>query len=154
MNKVEHWGDPHENLNGKHIKDWAGMAGWDGARRTMLMNGGAKVTMESAGPQGVTLLTSIYDGQQNLQIDNTTNAILHHGFDAVDTAAREAAQYDGETARFTIDTATGMAEHKNVYNEDATFTVVPFDVLLGTTGGCANPRQTHDYFDDPRLPNT
>ncbi|MCW1886214.1 hypothetical protein OKA04_15865 [Luteolibacter flavescens] len=23
-NKVEHWGDPHENLNGKHIKDWEG----------------------------------------------------------------------------------------------------------------------------------
>jgi len=23
-NKVEHWGDPHEYLNGKHIKDWAG----------------------------------------------------------------------------------------------------------------------------------
>lgn len=23
-NKVEHWGDPHENLNGKHIKDWQG----------------------------------------------------------------------------------------------------------------------------------
>jgi len=23
-NKVEHWGDPHEYLNGKHIKDWEG----------------------------------------------------------------------------------------------------------------------------------
>src|SRR5690606_12414422 len=23
-NKVEHRGDPHENLNGKHIKDWKG----------------------------------------------------------------------------------------------------------------------------------
>ena len=23
-NKVEHWGDPHENLNGKHLKDWKG----------------------------------------------------------------------------------------------------------------------------------
>jgi hypothetical protein len=22
--KAEHWGDPHENLNGKHIKDWEG----------------------------------------------------------------------------------------------------------------------------------
>jgi hypothetical protein len=21
-NKVEHWGDPHEYLNGKHLKDW------------------------------------------------------------------------------------------------------------------------------------
>lgn len=23
-NTVQHWGDPHENLNGKHIKDWKG----------------------------------------------------------------------------------------------------------------------------------
>jgi hypothetical protein len=23
-NKVVHWGDPHENLNGKHLKDWKG----------------------------------------------------------------------------------------------------------------------------------
>ncbi len=23
-NKIEHSGDPHEYLNGKHIKDWAG----------------------------------------------------------------------------------------------------------------------------------
>ena len=23
-NKVEHWGDPHEYLNGKHLKDWEG----------------------------------------------------------------------------------------------------------------------------------
>jgi hypothetical protein len=23
-NTVQHWGDPHENLNGKHIKDWQG----------------------------------------------------------------------------------------------------------------------------------
>ena len=22
---MEHWGDPHENLNGKHIKDWEGI---------------------------------------------------------------------------------------------------------------------------------
>ncbi len=36
-NKVEHWGDPHENLNGKHIKDWAGADGWDGTRRTISM---------------------------------------------------------------------------------------------------------------------
>ena len=33
MNTVQHWGDPHENLNGKHIKDWGGAEGWDGRRR-------------------------------------------------------------------------------------------------------------------------
>ena len=154
MNKVEHWGDPHENLNGKHIKDWAGMAGWDGTRRTILIDGGAKVTMESTGPQGLVLLTSIYDSDQNVQIDNTTNSILHHGIDSADTAARDAAQYDGETARFTVDAPTAIAVYDNVYNEDSNFTVMPFDVPLGETGGCANPNQVKDFFDDPRLAHT
>ncbi len=117
MNKVEHWGDLHENLNGKHIKDWGGMAGWDGSRRTILIDGGAKVTMEATGPQGVVLHTSIYDGQQNVQIENSTNT-------------------------------------DNVSNEDSGFNVVPFDVPLGETGGCANPNQVKDFFDDPRMPHT
>ena len=153
-NKVEHWGDPHENLNGKHIKDWAGMAGWDGTRRTILLDGGAKVTMEAIHAQGVMLLTSIYDGQHSLLIDNSTNTILYYGTDAADTATRDAAQYDGETARFTVDTSTGVALYDNIYNEDANFNKVLFDVKLGETGGCANPYQVQDFFDDPRLPHT
>lgn len=146
MNSYQSWGDPHENLNGKHIKDWGGLAGWDGSRRTILIDGGAKVTMDSAGPTSVVRLTSIYDGQQNMQIDNATNTILHQGIDAADTTAREAAQYDGETARFTVDTVTGIALFDNVSNEDSNFTVVPFAVPLGSTGGCANPGQVNDYF--------
>ncbi len=153
-NKVEHGGDPHENLNGKHIKDWGGMDGWDGTRRTIPIDGGAKVTMESTGAQGVTLFTSIYDRSQNVQIDNTTGTVLHHSTDATDTAAREAAQYDGETARFTVEPATGIALYDNIYNEDSSFTIVPFAVPLGKTGGCANPHQVNDDFDDPSLPHT
>lgn len=154
MNKVEHWGDPHENLNGKHIKDWGGVAGWDGSRRTILIDGGAKVTMEAAGPQGVVLHTSIYGGQQNLQIDNSMNTIPHHGIDAADIAARDATQADGETARFTVDPATAAGLYDNVSNEDSGFNVVPFDVPLGETGGCANPNHVKDFFDDPRMPHT
>ena len=146
MNSYQSWGDPHENLNGKHIKDWGGLAGWDGSRRTILIDGGAKVTMDSAGSTSVVRLTSIYDGQQNVQIDNATNTILHHGIDAVDTTARETAQYDGETARFTVDTVTGIALFDNVSNEDSNFTLVPFAVPLGSTGGCADPRLVNDYF--------
>ena len=146
MNSVQHWGDPHENLNGKHIKDWGGLPEWDGARRTTLLDGGAKVTMQANAPAAVVLLTSIYDGQQNVQIDNSTNTILHHSADPVDTSVREAAQYDGETARFTTDPATAVALYDTVYNEDANFNVVSSTVPLGSTGGCANPNQVNDYF--------
>lgn len=154
MNSVQHWGDPHENLNGKHIKDWGGMDGWDDSHRTILLDGGAKVTMESTGAHGVVLLTSIYDGPQNVQIDNSTNTLLHHSMDPADTVAREAAQHDGETARFRVDTSTGVAWYDNIHNEDANFNVVPIPAPLGSTGGCANPHRVNDYFDDPRLPHT
>lgn len=154
MNKVEHWGDPHENLNGKHIKDWGGEPQWDGGRRSLVLADGTRITMEASGAQGVVLHTSIYDGDENLQIDNSSNMIVHHGFDAEDTQQREAAQYDGETALFETDESLGVATYTNVYNEDAGFNRIDFLVPLGGTGGCENPNQVHDYYDDPRLGHT
>lgn len=153
-NTVEHWGDPHENLNGKHIKDWGGAAGWDGQRRTVLLSDATKITMHSAGAQGVTLLTSIYDGEQSVHLDNTGNLILHHGFDATETQARDAAEYDGETALFHTDAGTGIATYTNIGIEDVNFESTTIHVPLGTTGGCANPNQVNDLFDDPRLGHT
>lgn len=154
MNRVEHWGDPHENLNGKHIKDWGGAPGWDERQRTIVLGDGTKVTMSSAGAQGVTLHTSIYDGRQNVQIDNCTNTVLHYSADAADTGTREAAQHDGETARFTTDAGTAIATYTNIYNEDAGFQITPLNAPLGATGGFANPNQVNDFFDDPRLGHT
>lgn len=153
-NKVEHWGDPHENLNGKHIKDWGGAEGWDGSQRTIVLGDGTKITMRAVGPQGVVLTTSIYDGNRNVQIDNVANTISHHGIDPLDTEARDAEQHDGETARFETAASTAVAYYTNIYNEDEDFTIVVFDQPLGESGGCANPSQTNDYFDDPRLGHT
>lgn len=154
FNKVEHWGDPHENLNGKHIKDWGGEPEWDGARRSLLLGDGTKLTMEASGAQGVVLHTSIYDGDENLQVDNCRNLVVHHAIDATDTALRDAAQHDGEAAEFTTDAETAVATYTNVYNEDAAFDLVEFDAPLGETGGYANPNNVRDYYDDPRLGHT
>ncbi len=152
-NTVEHWGDPHENLNGKHIKDWGGEPEWDGSRRSILV-GGAKLTMHAAGPQGVVLETAIYDGDRNLRFTNTTNTVVHFIHDAADTAARDAAEYDGETAAFETDPVALTAIYRNVYNEDPAFLRVEGERMLGTTGGCANPNQVNDLYDDPRLGHT
>lgn len=154
LNKIEHWGDPHENLNGKHIKDWAGAAGWDGTRRTIVLGDGSKVFMISTGAQDVVLLTSIYDGEENVQIENATNTILHHSVDSADTQTRETTQHDGETSEFLTAETTGIANYRTIYNEDPAFQIVPFNVPLGNTGGCANPSMTNDLFDDPRLGRT
>ena len=154
MNTVQHWGDPHENLNGKHIKDWGGAEGWDGRRRSILLDDGTRITMEALGPHGVTDWTSIYDGSTNLQYDNGLRQLMHIGTDQSDTDAREQAQYDGETAQFTTNITTGVASYTNLYHEDEDFNVVETVVPLGTTGGFDNPRQINDLFDDPRIPHT
>ena len=152
-NTVQHWGDPHENLNGKHIKDWGGEPEWDGSRRSLLV-GGAKITMHAAGPHGVVLETAIYDGDRNLRFANTNNTLGHFIHDAADTAARDAAEYDGETAAFDTDPQALTARYRHVYNEDPAFQRVEGERMLGTTGGCANPNQVNDFYDDPRLGHT
>lgn len=158
MNTVQHWGDPHENLNGKHLKDWGGRPEWSGNRRSVVLGDGTKVTMEAVGSNGLTEFTSIYDEYRNVQFDNVANVVRHYSTDIADTEAREAAQYDGETALFVTDPASRRASYDNIYDE--TFDAggqpvrVPIDQPLGTTGGCANPNQVNDLFDDPRLGHT
>lgn len=154
MNTVQHWGDPHENLNGKHIKDWGGADAWDGRRRSILLDDGTKITMEAVGPHGVNDWTSIYDGSVNLQYDNGLRQAVHISADQADTDAREQAQYDGETAQFTTNVTTAVADYINLYVENDAFITMETVVPLGSTGGFANPRQVNDLFDDPRMPHT
>lgn len=148
FNRVEHWGDPHENLNGKHIKDW------EGTRRSLLLDDGTKITWEAAGAQGVVEHTSIYDGHRNVQIDNAANEIVHESAELADTLCRDHAQYDGETARFGTDVDTGVATYSQAYLEDENFEITADSRPLGTTGGFANPGQIRDFYDDPRLGHT
>ena len=153
-NTVEHWGDPHENLNGKHLKDWGGGPQWEGLRRTVLLGDGSKITMEANGPHQVTRWTSIYNGNAHVQFDNCRSRIVRQGSDAAETAQLEKTQYDGETSTFETDTTAGVASYDAVYNEDENFERVATPVPLGSTGGFANPNQVNDLIDDPRLAHT
>lgn len=147
-NKVEHWGDPHENLNGKHIKDW------QGKQRTIILEDGTKITMTAQGPQGVTESTSIYDGRRNVQIDNNNNKVTHQSMNPWDTMMRERRQYDGETSIFRTNDRTGVATYSNIYTQDSSFNITGSYQQLGRTGGYANPSQVRDFYDDPRLGHT
>lgn len=147
-NTVQHWGDPHENLNGKHIKDW------EGKQRSIILEDGTKITMTAQGPHGVTESMSIYDGRQNIQIDNNNNKITHRSLNQYDTMMRDYQQYDGETALFRTNNRTGVASYNNIYNQDSAFNVNWGYKQLGTTGGYANPTQVNDLYDDTRLGHT
>jgi hypothetical protein len=154
--KWEVWGDPHENLNGKHIGDW------NGTRRTLLLDDGTKITMDAAGAQGVVLTTSIYDGAQSHEIGNVGNVLRHSCVHAQTTTQREGAELDGETAHLAIlrspASVAGGLFVEQIYTEttEAGQSVRTFDPeLLGETGEAdINSNQVRDYYDDPRLGHT
>lgn len=147
-NKVENWGDPHENLNGKHIKDW------EAARRTLLLADGSKITMHANGPQDVVQYTAIYDGRINVQILNSGNLVFSSNQSLAEAVCRDRAEYDGETSTFSTNAATGVATYRQLYLESDEYEVTPNTQPLGETGGFANPTQVNDYYDDPRLGHT
>ncbi len=154
---VQHWGDPHENLNGKHTKDW------NGDRRTLLLQSGVKITMHAAGPQGVVETMTIYEGTARHQIRNTDNTILISCDDDPETETLEAAEADGETAHLAIlalsSEGVNTLYYQNVYTEIAgengvmerTFDPVPLGEAWAPVG---NVGQVNDYYDDPRLGHT
>ena len=112
--KVENSGDPHEYVNGKHVKDW------EGKQRSIVLPDGTKITMGADSPNGVVTNTSIYDGDQNIQIQNKDNDITSRSFNPYDTRMREAYQYDGETARISYNRDGGI-NYTNMYTQDQNF---------------------------------
>ena len=109
--------------------------------------------MRADGPKGVTRQTSIYDGRQNIQIDNTSNTVKHRSFNPYDTQYREMNQYDGETAIFRTN-RFGQGIYNNIYTEDSSFGISRNFQRLGRTGGIFNPSKVYDFYDDPTLSRT
>lgn len=148
------WGDPHENLNGKHIKDWKA------ARRTLLLDDGTKITMHADGPHHVVHTTSIYDGAQSHEIGNTGNMVRHSCVSAEVAASRDAAEADGETALLVNlkgpAMLLGYLYVENVYTESDGDAQIEFGTEpLGETGDAdTNPNQVNDYYDDPGIGHT
>lgn len=154
--KIEHSGDPHEYVNGKHIKDW------EGKDRTLVLPDGTKITMGATGANGVIQNTSIYDGDQNIQIDNRDNEVTHRSFNPYDTQMRERWQADGETSGVSYNRRGGI-NYTNYYTQDRNFGVRSNYKDLATTHQPrwwenifrpfwnAGDPVTKDRYDDPRL---
>ena len=148
------WGDPHENLNGKHIKDW------NGKRRTLLLDDGARITMHADGPHHVVHTTSIYDGPESHEIGNHTNELRHSCVNTTVAQQREAQEADGETAYLAVvrspDSAVGALMGINLYDQaDVGGELEYAPVPLGITGEYdVDRQQVHDLYDDPRLGHT
>ena len=153
--KIEFWGDfeneninitgNHENLNGKHIKDW------NGNRRTLIFPDGAKITIVTDGVHETIVSVSIYDGAQCHHFNALCNTLEYSLASSRFAKQLDDAEADGETSTFEI-TETGLW-YKTIYSEDTpgNKTGGPYD--LGELQR-ANPTMVHDYYDDPRMDHT
>lgn len=153
----EFWGDGHENLNGKHLKDWFG------ERRTLLLDDGAKITLHAYAADQPVHTTHIIDGAQSHEIGNQGTVVRHSCVNAQVAMARDLEEADGETAYLSHlrspASNEGYVHVENVYTEAATpegVAAPEFSALqLGETGEAdINPKQIHDFYDDPRIGHT
>ena len=161
---IQHWGHPHENLNGKHVKDWLD------DRCSLLLDDGTKITMHADGPHGVVSKMSIYDGPNSFEINNDHNNVVEASTDLAVGQQRDEADADGETAYGSFvpnntPGAIGYLDYRNIYTQNepgpapqcVADPVDPscVDVPLGTTGDFyLNPNQVNDLYDDTRLGHT
>ncbi len=160
------WGDPHENLDGKHIKDW------EGKTRTIKLPGGVKLTMQAKSWNGVTNHVNIFDKNRAVSIDNLKNEVESNTLVMRDKVALDRKEADGEVSFFFVNKDS---EAKLVSQKDLAGYVKklgydkPF-ALLGRGGGIfkrldmlddslllalsSSTKEVQDFYDDPRLSNT
>lgn len=154
---VEFWGIPseglrHENLNGKHIKDWFGTT------RSFIFPDGCKITYVINDSDKRTVSISIYDRDQahhlNSRCDNSvrgSTTLEYSETNAVIAGLLDKIQADGETATLEV-TETGVL-YLNIYTEDAPGKRTEKRVPLGSTVN-SFPNQVNDLYDDERLAHT
>lgn len=139
---VEHWGDPHENVNGKHLKDW------EGKTRSIVLEDGTRITMNATAANGLITDTSIYDGAQEIKYNNTDKTITSVGFNPYQTAYNAQNQAAGETAYFGHD-EKGDLVYRNMFkqNEDLSITPHTRDIaVLERAHDCHRPQQNWWMF--------
>ncbi|MDQ7825666.1 MAG: hypothetical protein RDV48_22895 [Candidatus Eremiobacteraeota bacterium] len=146
--KVEHSGDPHEYVDGKHIKDW------DEKTRSLILADGTKITMNATGPQGVIENYSIYDGAESIKIDANGNKIQNVSYNPYQRYWNDANQTDGETAYVGYG-RNGNFIYKDIYKQDENLNVTPmYRDLARVDNHWWNNKHVHDLYDDPRLGGT
>lgn len=137
----------HQSLNGKHIKDR------NGARISLIMPDGVKITMAADGPgaTGTLRWISIFDGDRAHLVNLACKTVIFSGNSAAAASALDERDADGETSKVEI-TSTGLLWN-NIYLEDTQGNKVENIVPLGELDK-ANSNLVNDFYDDPRLGHT
>lgn len=123
INNQTYLGGPHENLNGKHVKDRTG------TRRTIIFPDGTKFTMSAESTRGQTNTATIYEGNECHHINLACNTLEYSSANSPFAKRLDDTEADGETGTFEF-TATGLL-FLNIYNEDTPNQKVEKRVPLG-----------------------
>lgn len=136
------WGDPHENLRGRHVKDWLSTS------RSVTV-GGAMITMIANGLSGtgVVQTLTLYDGPVSYSIANEGSAVFAQTYDEASTVARKQGEADSETGCLA-NKADGGLLFDNINQQDADINGTPLEKVsalarIGETFGPDNPNQVN-----------
>jgi hypothetical protein len=122
---VTHSGDPHEYVDGQHVKDW------DEKTRSLVLGDGTRITMNATAHNGTITDTSIYDGAEEVKINNQNNTVNSVGFNPYKTAYDQTHQSAGETGYFGID-ASGAEVYKDLFKQNPDLSVTPYNRDIST----------------------
>lgn len=117
---IEHSGDPHEYVDGKHIKDW------DEKTRSVVLGDGTRITMNATDAHGLITDTTIYDGAQEIKYDNNASKLQGVNFNPYQTQYDARNQAAGETAYFGQD-QSGALVYKNMFKQAENLSVTPYN---------------------------
>lgn len=130
-------GGPHENLNGKHVKDRTG------TRRTIIFPDGTKFTMGAESIRGLTNTATIYEGNECHHINLACTTLEYSSQNSPFAKRLDDAETDGETGTFEF-TATGLL-FLNIYDEEKPGQKVQKRVPIGEIYTDI-PNRVNDYW--------
>ncbi len=156
---MQFWGIPygteglrHENLNGKHLKDWFGTT------RSFIFPDGCKITYAISSIDKRTVSISIHDTDESHYFNGRCDASVEKGNTLIYSSTDKSigklideALPDGETGTLR-DTGTGVL-FLNIYTEEEAGKKTEKELPLGQTVH-DEPKRVDDLYDDARLGHT
>jgi hypothetical protein len=115
---VQQWGDPHENVNSTDGQANSGqfVKNWNAANETIMLPDGTRITMTAPAanqsgsgiqPGSALTSTSIYNGGEEVQIDNQTNTVTSQGYNVQQSLKDQKNQQMGDTQYFGPNSKSG-----------------------------------------------
>jgi hypothetical protein len=145
---IQEWGDPHEKINGTAVKDW------DAKNMVMVLGDGTKIDMSAQAKNSTINNTTIIDGNQSIEIDNTQNQVTSTSCNPYRAQWLESGMtHQGATEVTAFGYAQNgsfVAQEMGMLDDNGNFTAINKD--LGSQPAPAQPQPKPHHDDDDYRP--